>query len=245
MSIKDKLELINTPEDVFETAGGLLVKGHELVDTLSEFSPYLNVANKWMNRRRENKCKKFLQGLGMKVLSREELTSDDLKKLDELLKKNVNRLLVLDILEESTKTVSDESSKLLGIIAGQVMQPNQTFDYKDWILVNGLKNMNDWDIDNLKRLCLYFNAYPEQKDTNAACVYLNLSMKQYDDSNEVSIRNVVHDEDFKLFKSSLIKMSNLQILSTGTMLIDDDNISFVRSRIADELHELINLLDNR
>ncbi|PDZ49173.1 hypothetical protein CON07_23365 [Bacillus sp. AFS094611] len=245
MSIKDKLELINTPEDVFETGGDLLVKGHELVDTLSEFSPYLNVANKWMNKRRENKCKKFLQGLGMKVLSREELTSDDLKKLDELLKKNVNRLLVLDILEESTKTVSDESSKLLGIIAGQVMQQNQTFDYKDWILVNGLKNMNDWDIDNVKRLCLYFKAHPEQKNTNAACVYLNLSMKQYDDSNEVSIRNVVHDEDFKLFKSSLIKMSNLQILSTGTMLIDDDNVSFVRNRIADELYELINLLDNR
>ncbi|MGH0522468.1 hypothetical protein [Bacillus toyonensis] len=244
MSIKDKLDLINKPEDVFETVVDCIKNGHELVDTLSEYSPYLSLANKWMNKRREYKCKKFLQGLGIKVFSKENLTSDDLRKLDDLLKKSVNRLLVLDILEESTKTVSDVSSKLLGIIAGQVMQGNQTFDYKDWILVNGLKNMNDWDIDNLKRLCLYFKAYPEQKDTNAACVYLNLSMKQYDDSNEVSIRNVVHDEDFKLFKSSLIKMSNLQILSTGTMLIDDDNVSFVRSSIATELYELINLLDN-
>lgn len=154
MSVKDKLELINTPGDVFDNAKDLLENGHELVDTLSEYSPYLKVASKWMNKRRENKCKEFLQGLGMKVLSKEELNSDDLQKLDVLLKKNVNRLLVLDILEEATKTVSDTSSKLLGIIAGQVMEEERQFTYNDWILINGLKNMNDWDLENLKKVYL-------------------------------------------------------------------------------------------
>ncbi|MGR6006631.1 hypothetical protein ACT7CR_17190 [Bacillus paranthracis] len=151
MSIKDKLDLINKQDDVFKTAGDLLKNGHELVDTLSEYSPYVRLANNWMNKRREKKCKEFLQGLGMKVLSSEELTSNDLQKLNELLNKNVNRLLVLDILEEATKTVSDTSSKLLGIIAGQVMKEERQFNYNDWILINGLKNMNDWDLENLKK----------------------------------------------------------------------------------------------
>ncbi|MEM5637262.1 hypothetical protein AAHB65_23300 [Bacillus toyonensis] len=75
MSIKDTLDLINKQDDVFETVGDLLKNGHELVDTLSEYSPYVRLANNWMNKRRENKCKEFLQGLGMKLLSREELTS--------------------------------------------------------------------------------------------------------------------------------------------------------------------------
>lgn len=240
VSIKEKLELINKPEDVFETAGDLLTKGHELVDTLSEYSPYVRLASNWMNKRRENKCKEFLQGLGMKVLSREELTSDDLQKLNELLNKNVNRLLVLDILEEATKTVSDTSSKLLGIIAGQVMKEERQFNYSDWILVNALKNMNNWDIENLKRLCLYFNEYPEVESTNAASVYLSLP---YSDSNENAIKLIIHNEEFKLFKSSLMKMSNLQILSTGTILIDDDSVSFVRSQIAYELYDLMELLN--
>ncbi|PGA60669.1 hypothetical protein COL89_30495, partial [Bacillus pseudomycoides] len=160
MSIKDTLDLINKQDDVFETVGDLLKNGHELVDTLSEYSPYVRLANNWMNKRRENKCKEFLQGLGMKLLSREELTSDDLQKLNELLNKNVNRLLVLDILEEATKTVSDTSSKLLGIIAGQVMKAERQFNYNDWILINGLKNMNNWDIDSFKKIYSHFEAYP-------------------------------------------------------------------------------------
>ncbi|MGH0541472.1 hypothetical protein ACQVPW_07810 [Bacillus cereus] len=242
MGIKDKLELINTPEDVFDAAKDLLENGHELVDTLSEYSPYLKVASKWMNKRRENKCKEFLQGLGMKVLSKEELTSDDLQKLDELLKKNVNRLLVLDILEEATKTVSDTSSKLLGIIAGQVMEEERQFNYNDWILINGLKSMNNWDLENLKKVYLYFESYPQEEYVNSACVYLDLPMYEYSDTTDPEILNIVNDEDFQMFKSSIMRINNLQILSNGAGLMDDDATSLRGNRAGDELYELIKVI---
>ncbi|MGW5982860.1 hypothetical protein ACWFOP_20970 [Bacillus mycoides] len=243
MNIKDKLDLINTPEDVFETGRDLLVDGHELVDTLSEYSPYLKLASKWMNKRRENKCKNFLQGLAMKIFSREDLTSDDLQKLDELLKKNVNRLLILDILEEATKTVSDTSSKLLGVIAGQVMEGHRTFDYNDWILINGLKNMNDWDIENLKKVYIHFNENPQDEYANTTCVYLKLTIKQYGAAEDSLKDNVLDDKEFKMFKSSLLRISNLQILSTGSPLLGKDSVAFVRSQVGDELYELIKLID--
>lgn len=243
VSIKDKLELINTPEDVFETAGDLLIKGHELIDTFSECSPYLSLANKWMKKRRENKCKEFLQGLGMKVLSKNELTSDDFKKLDELLKKNVNRLVVLDILEEATKTVSDTSSKLLGIIAGQVMDEERKFNYNDWILINGLKNMNDWDLEYLKKVYLHFDLHPTEEIINTTCIYLNLPLKQVVKTKDSSIKNIKYEEDYKKLRSSLLRMGSLQVLSTGETIMADDGTSFTWSKVGHEIYELINLIE--
>lgn len=242
MSIKEKIELINTPGGLLETGKELLKDGHELVDKLSEYSPYLKVGSKWLNYTRERKCKEFLQGLGMKLLLREELTSEDLKKLDELLMKNANKLLVLDILEVATNTVSDTSSKLLGIIAGQVMEEEREFKYNDWILVNGLKNMNDWDLENLKKVYLYFEAYPHEEYVNSACVYLDLPMYEYSDTSDPVILNIVNDDDFQTFKSSIMRINSLQILSNGPGLMDDDATSLRGNRAGDELYELIKVI---
>lgn len=249
MSIKDKLDLINKQDDVFETAGDLLKNGHELVDTLSEYSPYVRLANNWMNKRREKKCKEFLQGLGRKVLSREELTSDDLQKLNELLNKNVNRLLVLDILEEATKTVSDTSSKLLGIIAGQVMKEERQFNYNDWILINGLKNMNNWDIDSFKKIYSHFEAYPQKTRVNTTRLLLNISEEEYEqlinNSSQVEARlieeekRVMKSEEYKTLRSSLMRINSFQILTLGPVTFDNDSVNFERNPAGDELYKLI------
>lgn len=243
MGLKDKLDSLNTPEDVIDTVGSLLGKGHELVDTLSEYSPYVRVANNLMNKRREHKCKQFLQGLAIKVFSREDITSDELQKLNGLLEKDTNRILILDILEEATKTVSDVSSKLLGIIAGQVMEGYRTFDYNDWILINGLKNMNDWDLNNFKKVYLYFERYPEEEAVNAQCVHLDLPLNAFAGEVDILKSRLKQDEEYKMFKSSLLRISSLQVLSTGEMRIIDAGEPFVRSKVGHELYDLIKLLD--
>ncbi|HHT7172098.1 TPA: hypothetical protein ACTZ3H_002790 [Bacillus cereus] len=249
MNIKEKTDLINTPVGLFETGKELLKDGHELVDTLSEYSPYLKVGSKWMNYRREKKCKEFLQGLGMKILSKEELTFADLQKLDELLKKNANRLLVLDILEEATKTASDTSSKLLGIIAGQVMEEERGFDYNDWILVNGLKNMNNWDIESFKKIYSYFEAYPKKTRVNAIQLLLNISEEEYEqlmnDPSQVEARvlekekRVMESEEYKTLRSSLMRINSFQILTLGPITFDNDTVNFERSQAGNKLYRLI------
>ncbi|PFY52033.1 hypothetical protein [Bacillus toyonensis] len=242
MSIKDNFDLLHIPEDIRDTVGGLLKDGHEIVDTLSECSPYLSFANTLMNKRREYKCKVFLQGLGMKVLAKEEITSDDLLELGKLLNKSANKVLVLDILEEATKTVSDISPKILGIIAGQVMEEERQFNYNDWILINGLKNMNNWDFENLKKVYLYFESYPHEEYVNSTCIYLDLPMYEYSDTTDPAILNLVNDDDFQMFKSSIMRINNLQILSNGAGLMDDDATSLRGNRVGDELYELIKVI---
>ncbi|MGN4444798.1 hypothetical protein ACTFOB_07755 [Bacillus cereus group sp. MYBK79-1] len=244
MDIKNKLELINTPEGIFEATKDLLENGHELVDTFSEYSPYLKVASKWMNRRRENKCKEFLQGLGMKVFSREKFTSEDLKKLDELLMKNRNKLLVLDILEEATKTSSDTASKMLGIIAGQVVKEEREFDYNDWLLVNGLKNMNDWDLGNLKQVYLYFDSYPQEEYVNSVCVYFDLPLCECNDTDIPDFDYILDSEDFKMFETSLMRINSLQILSTGPTVSNVKNpVCFLSNKVGDEIYRLLHLIN--
>ncbi|PGW74241.1 hypothetical protein C1N66_19995 [Bacillus cereus] len=243
MGIKDELNSLNTPEDVIEKVGDFLEKGHEIVDTLSEYSPYVKLANNLMNKRREHKCKQFLQGLAIKVFSREDITSDEFKKLNGLLEKDVNRILILDILEEATKTVSDISSKLLGIIAGQVLEGQREFNYNDWILINGLKNMNDWDMENFKKVYLYFDAYPGEEVANSACVYLNLPINVFAEREDLLDPQLKQDEEYKMLRSSLLRISSFQILSVGETRWIDDAASFIRSQVGCELYNLINLLD--
>lgn len=250
MSFKDKLELINTPEDVFETAGDFLERGHELVDSLSEYSPYVRLANNLMNKRREHKCKSFLQGLAIKVFSREDITANDLEKLNRLLEKSENMILVLDILEEATKTVSNVSSKLLGIIAGQVMQGQRTFTYNDWVLINGLKNMNDWDIENFKKIYLYFEEHPEDKVVSTACLIQNISMEEYkqirDNTLETKDRaieeGIINNEEYKMLKSSLMRISSLQIISVGPVTFALDSVTFEGNKVGNELYKLIKIV---
>ncbi|HDR8164451.1 hypothetical protein [Bacillus cereus] len=243
MGFKDKLDSFNTPEEVIDTVGDFLGKGHEVVDTLSEYSPYVSFLNNLMNKRREHKCKQFLQGLAIKIFSREDLTSDELQKLNGLLDKDANRILVLDILEEATKTVSDISSKILGIIAGQVLDGQRKFDYNDWILINGLKNMNDWDLKNFKKVYVYFELYPNEEAVNTACVYLDLPINVFAEREDLLDPQLRQDEEYKILKSSLLRINSLQILSTGGTRWLDDGASFIRSQVGNELYNLIKLLD--
>ncbi|MCU5695515.1 hypothetical protein OCB06_19150 [Bacillus cereus] len=250
MGNNNKIDLINAPEDIIETAGDFLEKGHGIVDTISEYSPYVRLANNLMNKRREHKCKNFLQGLAMKVFSREDITSGDLQKLNELLEKNANRILILDILEEATKTVSDVSSKILGVIAGQVMEGHRAFGYNDWTLINGLKNMNDWDIENFNKVYSHFETYPEDTKISTSGLLQKKSMEEYElmlnavfETEERSLQDsIMNSEEYKMLKSSLMRISSFQILSLGPIIFANDSVTFERSQVGDELYKLIKMV---
>lgn len=248
----DKFDITSIGKDTIETAGDLLGKGHGMVDTLSEYSPYVKVVNSLINKRIELKCKQFLQGLAIKVFLREELTSDDLQKLNELIMKDKNMDLILNILEEATNTVSYTSSKILGVIAGQVMEGQREFDYTDWTLVNGLKNMNDWDINNLKRLYIHFNTYPNDvRVSTTVLIQKRRSMEENElmeklESEEqgyYEYDEISKTEEYKMLRSSLMRMSSFQIISEGPLTYSKDGVTFEKTQVSDELYKLIKIIE--
>lgn len=248
----DKLDITNAGKDVFEKAGDLFEKGHGMVDTISEYLPYVKVVNGLINKRIELKCKQFLQGLAIKLFSSEDLTSDDLQKLNELIMKDKNMDLILNILEEATNTVSYVSSKILGVIAGQVMEGQREFNYNDWTLVNGLKNMNDWDINNFKKFYMHFNTYPnDARVSTLVLIQKSKSMEENElmeklESEEqgyYAYDEISKTEEYKMLKSSLMRMSSFQIISEGPMAFAKDGVTFEKTQVSDELYKLIKKIE--
>lgn len=261
MSIKEKFELMNIPEDAIKEVWEVITDSHELVDTLSEYSPYLRFINNRANKRKEKKFKEFLKGLANKVFSSEQITSTDLKELEDLLNKRQNKDVVLGILEEALVTASNTSSKILGIIAGEVLKGYRTFDYNEWILVNGLKNMNEWDIESFNKIYSYFEAYPKKTRVNTTMLLQNVSLEEYGEmitdpsteeykqfADDPSIaekrfleeeKRVMKSEEYKRLRSSLMRINSFQILMLGPVTFDADSVNFERSYAGDELYKLI------
>ncbi|OQD34186.1 hypothetical protein [Bacillus toyonensis] len=252
MSIKDKFALMNIPEDVIKEVWEVITDGHGLVNTLSEYNPYVKFINNRINKRIEKKCERFLEGLAMKVFSSDQLSSSDLEKLEGLLKKNRNRELVFDILEEATKTASNTSSKILGIIAGEVLQGYRTYDYHDWILVDGLKKMNDWDIESFKKIYSHFEAYPQKTRVNTTRLLQIISIEEYEQlmknpsqAEEYWLeeeKKIMKSEEYKTLRSSLMRINSFQILTLGPVTFDTDSVNFERSQAGDELYKLIKVI---
>lgn len=67
-------------------------------------------------------------------------------------------------------------------------------------------------------------------------------MYEYSDTSDPVILNIVNDEDFQMFKSSIMRINSLQILSNGAGLMDDDATSIRRNRAGDELYGLIKVI---
>lgn len=261
MSIKDKFDLINIPEDAIKEVWEVITDSHELVNTLSEFNPYLSFINNRVKKRKEKKFKEFLKGFAIMVFSSEQITSTDLKTLEDLLNKKQNKDVVLDVLEEALATASDTSSKILGIIAGEVLKGYRTFDYNDWILVNGLKNMNEWDIESFNKVYSYFEAYPKKTRVNTTMLLQNVSLEEYGKlitdpsteeykqfANDPSVaekrfleeeERIMKSEEYKRLRSSLMRINSFQILMLGPITAEPDSVNFERSYAGDELYKLI------
>ncbi|UBM49752.1 hypothetical protein ACRVZG_18215 [Bacillus tropicus] len=261
MSIKDKFDLMNIPEDTIKEVWEVITDSHELVNTLSEFNPYLSFINNRVKKRKEKKFKEFLKGFAIMVFSSEQITSTDLKTLEDLLNKKQNKNVVLDILEEALATVSDTSSKILGIIAGEVLKGDRKFDYNDWILVNGLKNMNEWDIESFNKVYSYFEAYPKKTRVTTTMLLQNVSLEEYGKlvtdpsteeykqfTNDPSVaekrfleeeERIMKSEEYKRLRSSLMRINSFQILMLGPITVEPDSVNFERSYAGDELYKLI------
>ncbi|MDA1952006.1 hypothetical protein PDL03_21085 [Bacillus cereus] len=242
MNFKNKLSLENVPEETMQLISEGLSTAREVGNTVSELNGYFRLIKIGIDKRRERKCRKFLEGLVARIYSGERLNSRDHNELEKLLNNDKNKELVIDILEEALNTVSDISTKLLGIVAGEILNGYRTFDYRAWILVNAIKNMNDWDIENLKKVYLYFDSHPDQDFTDARYVYLHFSPQQVKDTVDPIKSELINDEEYKMLKSSLMRMSTLQILSIGETRWDDDGVAFIRSEIGREVYDLINLI---
>lgn len=242
MSSKQNLSL-KIVTDVLDDLKSFTSDSRELAGLVAEGVPYLRmmgvVKNIW-DYHKERKMKKFLEGLAKKLNDNGGYSTDDQKRLKEFLSHDYSKEKFFGILDEALNSVSEICCEILGYFAGEILLSSQKLDYQSSVIINALRNMNDWDIKNFQRAYEALMTISEGKSLNAACMYLNLPLEQYIEVERTE-GELMKDEDFREFRSSLMKISNLQVLNTDGMIFANDGVTYIRGRIGDKLYDLVNV----
>ena len=168
----------------------------------------------------------------------------DRESLKEFLSHNHSRGKFFGILDGALNSVSERSSEILGYFAGEILLSTQTIDYTSSIIIHALQNMNDWDIEYFNVAYNFLTSLSEDGNTesvNSTMLFLRLRPEEYEQRGDELDKLILNNDELMEFRSSLMKLSNLQVINTGGMLIAIDSITYARSNIGDKLNELINM----
>jgi hypothetical protein len=217
-----------------------------VVDQVTNNIPFglIGVTKHIWNYHKERKMKRFLMGLALKLNERGGYDDEDRDKLKSFLSHDQSKEKFFGILDEALNSVSELSSEILGYFAGEILLSSHKLDYYSSVIIHALRNMNDWDIKYFNKAYNFLISLPEDhasKGVNATSLYLALTPEEFEKSND-DIENMIYtDEKLIEFRSSLLKMSNLQVINTGGIIFSADSNTFVRSRVGDKLNDLINI----
>ncbi|MGP7815543.1 hypothetical protein ACTXGU_00115 [Niallia sp. 01092] len=230
----DKIDQLLT--DIKDITSGT----EDIVSSISKEIPIvrmLEVTKHIWNHHKERKMKKFLIGLSKKISEHEGYEISDRIELRKFLSDDFTRDKFFNILDEALNTNSELSSEILGFYAGVILLSSENLNYKHTVIINALRNMNDWDIKNFQKAYSFFITMPINQPLNSVCLYHRVSIEQLEEQQ--SLEDSIYNDEFNEFKSTLIKLSNLQILTLSQILMSDDPTTFMRTKIADELYNLI------
>lgn len=213
----------------------------EIVDQASNITPMLGVAMQIWNYQKERKMKRFLKGLAEKLNEKGGYDSEDREKLKNFLSNDHSKEKFFGILDEALNSVSEISSEILGYFAGDILLSTQKIDYSSSIIIHALRNMNDWDIEYISKAYNFLISLPKEQTingVNSTALFLELPLEGL---NEDIDKMILTDENLIAFKSSLMKLNNLQVINTGGNIWSTDANTFIRSKIGDKLNELVNM----
>ncbi|ARK25592.1 hypothetical protein SporoP37_13635 [Sporosarcina sp. P37] len=205
----------------------------------------LGVAKHIWNYHKERKMKRFLKGFSKKINEQGKKYDDkDRESLKEFLSHDHSREKFFGILDGALNSVSERSSEILGYFAGEILLSTQKIDYTSSIIIHALQNMNDWDIEYFNKAYNFLTSLPEDENAesvNSTMLFLRLRPEEYEQKGDELDKLILDNEELMEFRSSLMKLSNLQVINTGGLMIATDSNTFVRSNIGNKLNELINM----
>jgi len=193
-------------KDVTETAG-------DLFKPIKAFQTLYN-----LNKKR--KFKAFLKTYAKEINGNRDYTIKQTERLKDYLKKENNLTFIYDSLENAVNTKSIHCSTLLGYYAGHVLSNQVEIDYKELVIIEALKNMNDID--------------------------LKMLIKIYDAINVAKVIRIKDYEDLRPFQfyceRTVEKLKRLQVLEEEESGKYDSTTgygTFIWTEISEELFDLI------
>lgn len=197
----------------------------------------LEVGRQIWNHHKENKMKRFLIGFSKNIEDTNQYVLSDRNKLQRYLKDDFTRDKFFNILDKALETNSELASEILGYYAGKILDTSEKLSYQHTIIISALTNMNDWDIGNFYKAYEYFKTLERNEKVNALSLYHKLSI---DNPKYNELDDYEFDEEFLSFKSTLMKLANLQVFILGEILWAQDSQTIIRTKASEELFDVMN-----
>ena len=138
----------------------------DYTDTISDLATPVKAFSNIYSLRKKMAFKSFLKNYSNQVSSNSKISPDDTAKLTKFLSKDKNLSLVSEVIENAINSRSIKCTAILGVIAGKIMQTKNDVTYNLLCLIDTLKIMTDFDLENFIALYEYLQtASTAHKDT--------------------------------------------------------------------------------
>jgi hypothetical protein len=135
----------------------------DYTDTLGDVVAPIRALSSFYNLARRMKLKGFLRKYAERI--RTDCTVGELvPKLEKYLAKLKNVELIAQTIDQAVAAKSVRCSCILGFFAGDIIANSTDASYKDSLVINGLSNLIDEDIDNFVALYEHLSKKKRNKD---------------------------------------------------------------------------------
>lgn len=191
-------ENIERIDDVIDNA---LAPFKDYVDTASELVKPINTIREIVTLVKRNRLKEFASNYAKKINQNVYVNEKERKNIEKYMEKDENRELLGNIIDSALNSNCNKCSAILGYYAGKILNELINIEYKDMIIVNALRSMNDYDLKYFYKLYQYI------KDEN-------LCEKSPSGTNIFFLKK---EDEFKLKFNVLIigqKLKSIQVINS-------------------------------
>lgn len=153
------MDLINVSKRIVENIQNLddIIDSYfepikDLTDTASDVFTPIKAIHSLYTFNKKRKFKKFLKAYAKGLDENGFVDFNDVEKLRDFLKNEKNFNFLSDAIENAINSKSIYGSILLGYYAGQILSQSKIINYKDLIIIDGIKELNDIELSCFTRI---------------------------------------------------------------------------------------------
>ncbi|PIF34319.1 hypothetical protein CLU81_4958 [Flavobacterium sp. 9] len=156
----------------------------DLTDTASDIFTPIKAIHSLYTFNKKIKFKKFLKAYAKSLNENGFSNFDDTEKLKRYLKDEKNFNFLSDTIENAINSKSMFGSVLLGYYAGQILSQCERINYKDLIIIEGLKELNDIELSCFARI---YN----RADLSKMVIFHELNLRGFEFFSKLTIDKLI------------------------------------------------------
>lgn len=154
-------EVINFMTDTLTNGYDKYIDFADIIDELGKLSEPVKIVLKVVDYAKQTKFKAFIINV-YKEYNSGNTEQGHIEKLQQYLKNKNNLNFVIESIDSAVNSKNILCSSLLGIFVGKILNKTQEIKYRDYIIINALKEMLDYDLINFKKIFEKINGNHEQ-----------------------------------------------------------------------------------